>query len=194
MLDIGANVGEYSKRYARRVGESGSVIAVEPDPEIARQARERLAPYPWVTVMPVGVDKCLGHTTLYRDTERKRSSLWAANRLETLDEIQVECVTLDFLANMVPNLRAIKVDIQGAEARMLAGATETLQRTNLAWYVELWPMGLRHAGSSADEVCDIYEAHGWEPAGCSWAQIRAGIPNQSGHGAIDMLLKHKEAI
>jgi hypothetical protein len=50
-----------------------------------------------------------------------------------------------------------------------------------------------NAGSSAEAVIDTFEAAGWVPVGSTWATIRAGVPSQKGHGAMDVLLRHREA-
>lgn len=194
VLDLGANCGEYAERYAKIVGETGCVMAVEPDPEMVSKARARCERFKHVSVMSCAVDALPGRRTLYLDTDRKRNSLWFPNVLEDAKtSITVDASTLDCLAGLVPNLKGIKIDTQGAEGNILLGAAETLKRTDLTWYVEIWPDGLRHAGSSVEDVVRQFEAAGWVPVGATWQQIRDGGKGQSGHSAMDVLIRHKDA-
>jgi len=186
-------VGKYALQYAPVVGPSGCVLGLEPDPDIAGHARLALAKYPWVTVQAVGLDAAPGRRTLYRDHDKRRSSLWASNRLEADDEIDVVLTTLDTVAALVPHLRGIKIDAQGAEARILAGGGVTLARPEIAWFVEIWPEGLREAGSSAEALMDTFAAHGFVPERHTWASLRAHVPTQRGHSSMDVVIRHAEA-
>jgi FkbM family methyltransferase len=190
VLDIGANVGEYAERYAKAVGPTGSVLAIEPDPVTAEKARARLKDYRQVTVMAVAVARGMGRTVLHRDTEPARNSLIVANLLSPAnDSLEVDAAPLDWLAGMVNNLKAIKIDAQGMEWAILQGATETLTRREIAWYIEIWPQGLTNAGSSAEAVIDLLEANGLRPEE-GWAPYRAAIPTNLGHSAMDALVRH----
>ena len=50
VLHVGCGLGYYSAVMARCVGPSGDIVAVEVEPLLADAARERLAPFPNVTV------------------------------------------------------------------------------------------------------------------------------------------------
>jgi hypothetical protein len=55
----------------------------------------------------------------------------------------------------------IKIDVQGWEAAVLKGAGQTLsQNRPLCVRVEIWPTGLRRAGSSPQEVVALLEGAG----------------------------------
>ena len=193
VIDVGANDGHYATGYAKVVGPTGCVVAVEPDPKTADLCRARCTPWPMVRVVQAAVSCCAGMATLYRDSDHRRHSLWEANTItKTGDAVSVPMVTLDSLAVDVPHLTAIKIDAQGAEAQILAGATETLTNPALTWAVELWAQGLTDAGSSVDAVIDVFEAHGWHPVGSTWDQVRPKARIKNGHGAIDVLLQHAE--
>jgi hypothetical protein len=99
---------------------------------------------------------------------------------------------LDNLARTVPNLRAIKMDVQGAECHVLDGAQETLGR-DLVWAVELWPAGLKNAGRSIDELAQVFLDHGYQVvgdrAGRRLEQIVGAIRDYDGHKSTDVVLK-----
>ena len=50
VLHLGCGLGYYTALIAHTVGPSGHVLALEVDADLAREARTRLAAYPWVEV------------------------------------------------------------------------------------------------------------------------------------------------
>lgn len=193
VIDVGANTGEFTRRFATVVGPTGTVIAVEPDPVNVFRLQEHVKALPWVQIEECAVaDPLTISATFFCDTqERKRNSLWVENLLGPAQQIHVPCVTLDQLARRVPNLKAIKVDTQGAELDVLAGAAETLKRTDLMWMVEVWPAGLKVAGGSIFDLADIFSAHGYHPTSGTWAALCERIKDCTGHKAVDVFLVHQ---
>ena len=137
VLDIGANIGSMAAQFAQRVGPLGHVLAVEPNPDVAAQCRRNMAEYGCVSVRAVAVDATEGHADLTVGRPSATSSLAAENVRETERVVTVPTVTLDALAADVPRLAAIKIDAQGAEARILAGGAACLARRGLVWMIEL---------------------------------------------------------
>lgn len=62
VVQVGASLGEESERFARAVGPSGRLIAVEPEPTNVEILRERFPKdrYPQVTIVPMGAWKKKG--------------------------------------------------------------------------------------------------------------------------------------
>jgi hypothetical protein len=63
----------------------------------------------------------------------------------------------------VTRVDAVKIDVEGAELRVLKGAAETLDRYRPAVSVELLEEGLNSMGSSVVEVTAFMRAHGYTP-------------------------------
>lgn len=173
VLDLGANVGEMARDFAQRVGPTGYVLAVEADFRTALACRQMAAEYPQIHVLPVAVAESVGVRTLHLDGQnQRRQSLWRANLTTDTDRtLTVPTLTLDVLAQAVPNLTAIKIDVQGAEGHVLQGGRNTLHRRDLTWYVELWAYGLAHAGTPLPCVAAQFVEHGWHPEGTSWPAV-----------------------
>jgi hypothetical protein len=57
--------------------------------------------------------------------------------------------------------------------------------------VELWPEGLRHAGSSVEDVARMFQRRGYtamlsgKPA--TWPQVVDAANRKTGHGSIDVV-------
>lgn len=192
VLDLGANVGEYTRGFAALVGPTGYVLAVEADPRNAIICGSLAEDTPQVRVVAAAVaDRC-GIAALSIDAENsRRNSLWRANLThDSALVITVPTLTVDAIAPDVPHLKAIKVDVQGAEGLMFRGATRTLERTDLVWWVELWPVGLARAGTRMSALVADLQVQGWRPEGTTWLDVLARA-EQHPQGVQNVLLRHR---
>jgi FkbM family methyltransferase len=142
-LDIGANVGVHTVRLARLAGPAGEVIAIEPDPELARRNARNTAlnGLGQVRVLQAAASARAGESvSLYRaaeqDSNRARASLHPHPYL-TGRAAQVETVTVD---EACPGpVALIKIDVEGHEAAVVAGAARTIERDRPAIVFEYAP-------------------------------------------------------
>jgi hypothetical protein len=75
--------------------------------------------------------------------------------------VEAQVATLDDVLDGVP-VDFVKIDVQGGELSVLRGMKRTVQANpRLQLFVELWPFGLRAAGSSADELLALVAAYGF---------------------------------
>jgi FkbM family methyltransferase len=142
VFDVGANIGIHTVQLARRVGTQGKVVAFEPEPENLELLHESLAingVKDWVIVVGQAVDSKTGEATFYRDhVTLATGSLVPKPGGNTQGHeyggkppelTKMPTVTIDdFLAEhpqLVPSL--VKIDVEGAEARVLRGMNRTLQ-------------------------------------------------------------------
>jgi FkbM family methyltransferase len=165
IADIGANAGFYALEMAHSVGPSGRIVAFEPDPFNfgLLERRARRAPFANVEPHQVALGDEAGPAVLYCSAYNR-----ADNRLgQSHDEPHVEAYavqvrTLDeFVAtNSVPKIDALKIDVQGAEARVLRGAARTIA-AGLQWiWLEFSPEHLRGAGVDPVGFLEELSGHG----------------------------------
>ena len=153
MLDIGANIGEFSL-YARAKG--AEVIAIEPDRVNLKALRKNLDGK-GVRI----VEKALWNETtslpLYAVPMKADSSLIAVPHAETY---QVDAARLDDVTSElgVGEIFFVKGDAEGAESEVLSGAPATLARTR---YVSLDCGPERQGQSTADWSTRILEEAGF---------------------------------
>jgi FkbM family methyltransferase len=190
VIDLGANTGSYTKAFAKAVGPEGCVLAVEPDPVSCDRLRDVAKAYPCVVIRDVAVwSRDREWAPLAIDGEdRRRNSLWPANVIHGDGTTPVELFTLDVLAASVPKLKAIKMDVQGAECHVLDGAASTLSR-ELVWCVELWPEGLTHAGRSFLELLDQFAAAGYQPQTFTRERLIEILSCYDGHKSTDVVFR-----
>lgn len=198
-IDIGANDGALARRFADAVAPDGLVVAVEPDPKSAEKCRQTCEGKP-VVVKQVAVSDRVGETTLFVAKTATQNSLYRANvpKDNVVAESTVPTVTLDALLEDIGRpVRAIKIDAQGAEAAIVHGGRKALEAQELRWMVEVWPEGLKAAGSSIEELAALYESSGWvivaegkdpAPSTSTWAQLLERVKGWTGHRYTNVIL------
>ena len=171
VIDVGANIGFFTARFARWVGPAGRVVAVEPDAVNAARLRARLRRRRLdarVDVVEGAATDAAGRTHLVLNPHHPGDHKLGATGVE------VDAVTVDDLAEgHAPRpVSLVKIDVQGAEELVLDGAGRTLERHRPALFVEISDQALRAFASSAGHLvarmADAgYTGHvlGWRGAG-----------------------------
>lgn len=132
-MDIGANVGLFTVALAKAVGPSGKVICVEPMPDNVRllQANVEGNGLKNVHAHCCAVGDHSGHADLQlADDAAYPSLIRVAENRGTGKSLRVPLRTLDEIWTSLesPPVRLVKIDVEGAEHMVLAGAGNMLAR------------------------------------------------------------------
>ncbi len=165
VVDIGANVGLYTGIAAVRVGPSGLVLAVEPDPEsygyLDRMIRENA--FTHVRAVAVAAGDRDGEVDLFPCAENRADArIYEASG--TRRKITVPMSRMDSLLaqNGVREVQLVKMDCQGAEGLVWRGFRETLARSpSVVIFTEFWPFGLKRTGVDPEEFLHGIAADGF---------------------------------
>lgn len=133
VLDVGANRGQYARRL-RRHGWSGPVLSFEPLPDLYAELCAAAAGDPaWQVAPPMALGARAGTAVLYRSAESDMSSLLPQGLLlrqispssRVVEQVTVAVDRLDRRPEVAPCWRRLflKIDVQGFEPEVLAGAT-----------------------------------------------------------------------
>lgn len=129
VFDIGANAGFFSLLAARLVRENGFVLAVDPISENVNSISEqlRLNGFRNAEVLQSAVGSSSGRTS-FSFNPRQTALGHIGEAVAGQTTIEVPLATLDELAcsRRPPDL--VKIDVEGAEVDVLAGAAETIRR------------------------------------------------------------------
>lgn len=127
VVDVGANVGVFSVLSAKKVGEHGGVTAFEPEPQNVDRLRGNIVANSLenVRVQPVCVGDEDGSIILY--VQHNQSGTHSVVHSAGATSISVDVVTLDRAITRRP-VAASKIDVEGFEAAVLAGAAQTIAR------------------------------------------------------------------
>jgi len=159
-VDVGANDGYYTLFAARRVGPSGRVVAAEPSSRERAHLQRNLGRNGLdnVSVVPAAIGAAVGladlhlahgvhagHNTLgsFAHDDVVRASLERVP-IEPLDAViaRLGLARVDF----------VKIDVEGAEARVIAGASTVLNSMRPLLLLEVNDKALRAQGNCADTL------------------------------------------
>jgi FkbM family methyltransferase len=160
-VDVGANIGVYTKSLAQWVGEGGTVIAIEPVPRThdvlsynVRRLRLRN-----VIVLPYALADYdgTGRVVVPRNSQGKRNIYLAHLLSETSDlaqeAIDVPVRRLDTVLRAGESPAFIKIDVEGREFAVVKGALATIDRARPQLLVEI-------QGDPDDPASDAYRLRG----------------------------------
>jgi FkbM family methyltransferase len=199
VIDVGANVGFFTFRFARWVGSGGEVISIEPEDRnyetlISALKREDLCGR--VRALKAVAAATTGPMFL------EINHLHPADHKISRDGtgVAVEGVRLDDLVQdkgaLKPSL--VKIDVQGAEMLVLQGAADILRLARPVLFIELHEEGLQQFGASVSAILDHLSQRGYEPywlmrrgphQKSSLAEIHA---KAAGNGYVDVLFLRAE--
>jgi FkbM family methyltransferase len=160
VMDVGANLGLYSLLISRAVGPSGKVYAFEPVPEIFARLKESIALNNATNVIPVPVALSDEKGKAKMSVKGGSSSLFRRVSDEFV-EVQVERLD-DFVEReKIERVDAIKIDVEGAELRVIRGADKTIRRDKPILMVEINPVTLPAAGTTPEELFETIVSYGY---------------------------------
>lgn len=165
-LDAGANEGVYTVFAAQCVGHRGAVWAFEPsEREFKRlQQNVKLNRLKNVHPFPLALAEHEGQAELaVADAEHSGQNTlgkFAHDGVRVLRKEPVSVQVLDQVVeeNGITRLDVMKLDVEGAEHRLLDGARRTLLRFRPVILFEASDTALRHQGSSREALCAALSA------------------------------------
>ncbi len=169
-IDIGANEGLYSLFAARRVGRRGRVISVEPssrerailDSNIARNRLRNvtvvphaLADKPGFAELQIAPKQHGGHNTLGQ-------FIYEGETAVAREQVTVE--TLDDLGTRlgVARVDVMKIDVEGAELKLLSGGRRLLATCRPALLIEANNEALKRQGTSTQALVELLVSLGYQ--------------------------------
>lgn len=126
VIDVGANIGQYTRRMAEIVGSKGSVIALEPMQQTFRLLTANVGDIAHVTLLKLAASDV--GKEVFMDLPVARSGLANYYRasISELGAYRVRAVPLDSLA--LQRLSLMKIDAEGHELQVLQGARGMLEQ------------------------------------------------------------------
>ncbi len=145
VLDVGAHVGYFSLLFSVRVGPQGCVNTFEPNPANVTKIREMLKLNQCVNVQlfPVAASDCSEQVRFVTEHTGQMGHIATGPAAASEGCVTVEAVRIDEVARQHEFRRVdlIKLDVEGAEAKALAGMAELLRRDKPVIVCEWHPAG-----------------------------------------------------
>jgi len=166
-IDVGANVGLYSALALSTPGFRGRVLAIEPHREsriyLQKTIQSNAAAAASATIVGLAASDRAETLTLYQNPDNKGDNrLYPDGLLHGQETIGAD--TLDNICREhgVASVGFIKIDVQGAEAKVVRGARGLLgASSDCVLMTEFWPYGLARCGADALEYFDLLRALGF---------------------------------
>ncbi len=170
VIDVGAHMGMYTLVAAKLVGESGVIVAIEPSTrEFQRLATHvELNDLRNVRCLQEAASDCVGEATLNIASEwnsgHNTFGDFFHESVEKSREERVRTRPIDAIvaAQQLDRVDVIKIDAEGHELRVLAGAVGTLRRFRPRILIEVFGKTLRGQGVSVQDVLSFLEEQGYE--------------------------------
>jgi len=167
-IDVGANVGLYSALALSTPGFRGRVLAIEPHREsriyLQKTIQSNAATATSATIVGLAASDRAETLTLYQNPDNKGDNrLYPDGLLHGQETIGAD--TLDNICREhgVASVGFIKIDVQGAEAKVVRGARGVLgASSDCVLMTEFWPYGLARCGADALEYLDLLRALGFQ--------------------------------
>ena len=174
VFDIGANIGYYSLLAARYVGDRGFVLAVEPATRNIHFLYEHIhrnrvrnvavlgaacADKEGLAAFDVKDNYAMGRIVEVDKKSQGGSEPILARRLHLVPTVTVDAICA--ASGLIPDV--IKIDVEGAELRVLQGATNTLERFRPTLLLSVHSDELR--GSCLEFLAAL--GYAWQPLGDS---------------------------
>lgn len=165
--DVGANIGYFSLLASSRVGANGRVIAVEPTPALADHLRRTIERnnIQNIELQQCGLSESDGDGAIYLPPEHLHNNTPSMLGEAEGTRVAVQLRSLDGLLDSlgVGRVDFMKMDVEGFEAKVIAGASESLSRKRIrAILIEFNDYWLREAGSSPQELHETICSFGYQ--------------------------------
>lgn len=166
-LDIGANEGYFSVLGAKRVGQHGRVVSIEPQSRLQPVLSGNLAENGAAnaTVIQAAINDHRGDTDFFLspDTNPGASGLAPSQKYRTPTET-VESTTLERLLQQcdLNDVALAKMDIEGFEYEAILGSKSVFERGLIRHFaLEIHPTRLHARGKSPEVILDFLESCGY---------------------------------
>jgi FkbM family methyltransferase len=152
VFDLGAHQGLIALMVSRMVGESGSVVALEPGQhnfETALKNKQANAAHNMTILCAAASDR--SGDISFSDGMNGRVGLGVMRPAYSVDDLAKKFGAPDI----------VKIDVEGYELKVLEGATATLA-ARPDWYVEVHSgLGLEANGGSPEQVVEVFRGRGY---------------------------------
>lgn len=131
IIDVGANIGFFTLTLLEKIDFNGEAYLFEPIPNLANACIQTFEGKPWkVHIHPFALGEENGKASLFLagDGNIGWNTLEVEKTSKDMRSVDVEVKRFDSLG--ISDMGLIKIDVEGAEYRVLAGMMETLKTLN----------------------------------------------------------------
>lgn len=160
IIDVGANIGFLSAKFSKWLSKKGLVIAIEPEPLNVQILKQTLGEKKISNVEVINGAAAEKEGTLFL----KLNPLNPADHRLSDQGIPIKAFTIDNLLDGKGYLPVslIKIDVQGAEPRVLQGAKNTISQYKPIIFIEIDDESLNAAGFTSNGLIELLRSYGYD--------------------------------
>jgi len=161
-IDVGAHNGYFAIHLSEAVGVNGKVYAFEASPVIYSELTQTIdsnhlsnieATNKAVSDTPGKIDFFVAPTW---------KSEISSMRSGEGEKLTIDAITLDQAIPETQHVSFVKIDVEGAEMRVLKGMESIIKRDHPVMVIEVTDPWLKELGSSSAEVLEFLRKHGYQ--------------------------------
>ena len=169
ILDIGANVGLFTKAFMRAPKTPKSIIAIEPSLYVFSILLNITAKMPSVRCCKVALSHKTATVDLKTPIKKSGSLRVGLSHIGNADDQQVFVETVEakrlddvLIDEKVAQVDIVKLDVEGAEEQVIAGAPNLFYNVRPIWFVELVQGRTDNFSGSAEKIFLNFIEAGYE--------------------------------
>ncbi|WP_259227355.1 FkbM family methyltransferase [Salinibacter ruber] len=154
VIDIGANLGWFSCISASISRETVHAVELDEDNVTRLQKNTSLNQFGNIQVSHLAITESLGSVSYWKEPG-SADAMHTLSRRETKEreKVSVETMSLDrFVEKNCQSVGLLKIDVEGAEKKVLKGGQETLHELHPHILLEVHPPQLKSLATSVHEV------------------------------------------
>lgn len=162
-IDVGANSGFFTLLASRRVGEAGRVLSFEPVPSMRKRLLENISLNDMsnIRVHDVAISNAEGLLPLFEGPEGHKGTSSLRHLDNSAATIEVKTLPLDTFGEVLPAVKLVKIDVEGAEHLVLEGMTNIFDRHHPYMVIEITDEYLNAFGHTAIQLANHLTGRGY---------------------------------
>lgn len=173
-VDVGANIGVYTRALSEMAGDTGRVISIEPIPQTYKILTRNVRTLGAANVETLHAAVSDRSSRVVMEVPRYETGGEAYYQAHIVPDpdgpaeasgnrrVSVRSVTLDHVLEWAGRVDFIKCDVEGHELACVVGAAATIRRAGPAWLIEVSDDPDRE-GSASERLFGVLRAEGYEP-------------------------------
>ena len=169
ILDIGANVGLFTKAFATAKKKPQKILALEPSSYVFSILKIVTSKIPNVLVRQLALNYEEGMVQLKTPMKTSGSLRVGLSHIGTINNTRhylesVPAKRLDdvLFEEKIQHVDVVKIDVEGAEEQVIQGAQALLKKIKPIWFVELAQGRADNVGGSAQRIFRVFTEAGYE--------------------------------
>jgi len=168
VIDVGANIGEFSLIAAKKVGTEGKVISIEPlhQPVIWLKKNFILNGFSNYEILEKAVGDKIGTMTLYKKSANSEQGVLdpeiTKKELIPCSEIMVDTIDKIMSSRKIDTIDMLKIDVEGYEYEVFCGCKESFKKNKIEKIIcEIHSTFLKNRGLDENLIYSLLKENGF---------------------------------